>query len=222
MCRDDRVRALDDFRRALLTKDEPVSNRFRVRRKDGSTVILDGTGKNLLEDPVIAGFVMNVRDVTKSNWAMDALRKSENKFRSIVANAFDCILIIDLQGTIRFVNDSALQTIKADANYLIGRDVIEFIAPESLDDVFRDFTEVANGHDSYLAQYYLITRENEKICVESIGKLIDYDGQPATIVSLRDITERKRADEEKENLQVQARSGAKDGIGWPSRRRRGA
>ena len=201
---DDLPRAVSDFQKALRTPDVPMFNKLRVRRKDGLAIVMEGTGRNLLSDPVIAGLVMNVRDVTESYRSTEALKESEKKFRSIVDSAFDCILIIDLQGTILFLNNAALQTIKADsAGDLIGKNVIEFVAPESVEDVFRDFTEVANGHDSYLAQYYLIDRQGNKICVESIGKLINYEGQPATIVSIRDLTQRNQAEEEKTKLQSQ-------------------
>jgi len=201
---DDLPRAAADFREALRTKDVPLSNKLRVRRKDGVVIVMEGIGRNLLDDPVIAGLVMNVRDVTESYRATEALMDSEKKFRSIVDSAFDCILIIDLQGIIRFVNNAALQAIKADsAEDMIGRNVIEFVAPESLEEVLKDFMEVAGGHDSYLAQYYLMTKRGDKICVESIGKLINYQGQPATIVSIRDVTGRNQAEEEKSKLQSQ-------------------
>jgi len=61
----DLPRAIYDFSKAILTKETVTPNTFRVRHKDGSERILDGLGKNLLDNPVIAGFVMNTRDITE-------------------------------------------------------------------------------------------------------------------------------------------------------------
>jgi PAS domain S-box len=42
-------------------------------RKDGSTRYFDGLGKNLLDNPAVAGFIMNVRDITERKKAEEAL-----------------------------------------------------------------------------------------------------------------------------------------------------
>ena len=73
--------------------------------------------------------------------------------------------------------------------------MLEFIAPESRDAVLADFASVLEGRDAYLAQYKVITATGKEIWVESFGKKIVFDGTPADIVMLRNITERKRAEE---------------------------
>ena len=65
----DLPRAIYDFGKAILTRETIIPNIFRVRHKDGSERILDGLGKNLLDNPVIAGFVMNTRDITERKQA---------------------------------------------------------------------------------------------------------------------------------------------------------
>ena len=72
---DDVPRASEDFSRALLTKEVSIPNSFRIRQKDGVMVILEGIGKNLLDDKLIAGFVMNVRDVTARTHAEEENRR---------------------------------------------------------------------------------------------------------------------------------------------------
>ena len=72
---DDIPRAAEDFSQALLTKEVSIHNSFHVRHKDGTAVILEGVGKNLLDDKIIAGFVMNVRDVTARTHAEEENRR---------------------------------------------------------------------------------------------------------------------------------------------------
>jgi PAS domain S-box-containing protein len=61
----DLPRAIYDFGKAILTKEVVIPNAFRVKHKDGSERVLEGVGKNLLDNSAVAGFVMNVRDVSE-------------------------------------------------------------------------------------------------------------------------------------------------------------
>lgn len=133
----------------------------------------------------------------KSMQMTRALQESEQKFRSLVEYALEGILITDLAGTVLFANNAAAQTLEVPGGgaALCGRNVMEFVAPESRPDAVRDYTEVASGHDSYLAQYKVITGKAKEIYVESIGKMITYEGRSADLISIREITERKRAED---------------------------
>jgi PAS domain S-box-containing protein len=59
--------------------------------------------------------------------------------------------------------------------------------------VIRDFMQVARGQDAYLAKYTVISAQGTRIRLESIGKMITYEGKPADLISLRDITESEKA-----------------------------
>ena len=110
----------------------------------------------------------------------------------------DGILILDPMGKILFANQAAGRLIGAE-NYheMFGiRNVLEFIAPESQGDAVRDFTQVAKGIDGYFSRYKVITTTDQERWAESIGKSIRFGDAPAILVSLRDITDRQRAEEE--------------------------
>jgi PAS domain S-box-containing protein len=130
------------------------------------------------------------------NSVAEALRESEEKFRSLVECALDGIMILTLEGTIIFANNTAKKILGFhESTSLNGINVMEFVALESRADVTRDFIEVTNGHDGYLAQYAVITAGGSRVWVESIGKKILYEGKPADIISFRDITPRRLAEE---------------------------
>jgi PAS domain S-box-containing protein len=92
---DDHAKARKDFIDALRTKDVSIPNCFRIRHKNGTEIIMDGVGKNLLHHPVIAGFVMNIRDITDRVKAEEELRDSEFKLQAIFNQIDTGILIID-------------------------------------------------------------------------------------------------------------------------------
>ncbi|MDD1693667.1 MAG: PAS domain S-box protein, partial [Methanoregula sp.] len=126
-----------------------------------------------------------------------ALRESEGKFRTLVENSLDGILIVDLTGKILFRNRAAVNIVDAviKPDRASTKNVLDFIAPESRAQVLHDFSQVASGIDSFPMNYQVVTSTGKKIWVESIGKQIVFHDSPAAIVSLRDITDRKLAEE---------------------------
>lgn len=137
---DDNPRALEDFTRALMTKDVVIPNAFLIRHKDGTKRTLEGVGKNLLDNPIVAGFVMNVRDITDRKVVEESLRQSEKKYRAIFENATEGIFQIALDGTFLSLN-------QAFAN------IFGYASPEELIHCVRHI-----GH-----QMYVHSEDREKI-----------------------------------------------------------
>ena len=136
-------------------------------------------------------------DITERKRAEEALAESEEKFRALVEHSLDGTLILDPEGKILFANQTAGRLVEIeDLEGAIGRrNVMEFIAPASKADAFRDFEQVARGIEAYVARYQILTVTQEERWIESIGRSILFNGAPAILISLRDITERYRAEE---------------------------
>lgn len=106
---DEIKRAVDDFNKAILAKDTMIiPNGFRVLHKNGSEIYLDGIGKNLLDNPDIAGFVMNVRDITERKLA-------EEKYRNIFENAQEGIYQSTPEGRFIMANHSMARILGYDS-----------------------------------------------------------------------------------------------------------
>ena len=125
------------------------------------------------------------------------LRKSEEKFRSLVEYAFEPILIVDLQGTIIFGNQALVDLVDLhQVEDLLGRNVMEFIAPESQQKVIEDFMQVTEGIDGFISEYQAVTAKGNKIFVESVGKQITFEDKLVDLLSIHDITFRKNVEQE--------------------------
>src|SRR5262245_60550832 len=85
----------------------PVTAEFRLRHADGSWRDIEAIGQNFLHDPSVAGIVANYRDITERKRAEEALRESEERYRSVIAALREGILVLDADGRISACNAGA-------------------------------------------------------------------------------------------------------------------
>lgn len=136
------------------------------------------------------------RDITEKKQAEETLRKSEEKYRALVNNAFEGIIIIDFEGKVLFANQSLIKTFEYETlDEILGKNVFDYIAPESIPQAIEDLTNVVQGIKIKVAIYGGITSSGKRVWFESIGKVIEYEGTNADIISVRDITEKKHAEQ---------------------------
>jgi len=188
---DDKPRAIADFGRALLVKKALIPNVFRIRHKNGTARIFEGVGNNLLDNPIVAGFVMNVHDITDSKRAEEDLRKSEERYRALVENASDIIYRMDATGHVTFANPSGLRVTGYKEKELIGKHYPAFIRPDMRDEAIKFFGRqfVKRIKNTY-SEYPILTKEGQEVWLGQNTQLIVEDGQVIGFQSVsRDITE---------------------------------
>ncbi len=91
-------------RAAMLAGERTWSSRYRLRHHDGTWRWVDTRFTDLHDNPAVGGIVANIRDVTDETLAIQALRKSESLYRSMVETAAECISIHALDGRVTFAN----------------------------------------------------------------------------------------------------------------------
>ncbi len=204
---DEFQRAFDDFINFILVKDNSLSsNSFKILHKDGSERYFYGMGKNLLDNPDIAGVVMNIRDVTEQKKAEDALKKSETKYRNIFENAMEGIYQVTPDG--KFI--TANSTLARMAGYDSPEEFIEFIQdiksqlyvhPEDRDR-FLKIMETQGIVENFEVEFYKKDRSifwvvlNARVVKDEQGEILYNEGL------VEDISLRKQAEESlKESLE---------------------
>jgi len=154
---DEVERAAHDFGEAIAIKDSPIPpNAFRVVHKDASERYFEGMGKNLLDNPSVAGIVMNIHDVTERRLAEEALRKNEAKYRQLAEDAHEGIFQSTAEGRYITVN-------QAFANIL---------GYESPEEVVKNITDIA--HQVYV---HPEDRANIVQIIEKEGSVKGYEAQ---------------------------------------------
>ncbi|MGA9087177.1 MAG: PAS domain S-box protein, partial [Methanoregula sp.] len=191
---DDRNRfleSIDDSQKKVV----PWFFEGRFVKPSGETIWFCGRGNPAAhrDELVCTGVFL---DITEKKTTEITLRESEEKFLSLAEHSPESILIIDVQGTILFANNAAVQIIGAhDRAALADRNLMEFIAQESREDAARDFTQLSMGHDACPVPLSVISAQGKKIQMERIGKALVYEGKTANLLSVRSITDRERLED---------------------------
>ena len=84
----------------------------QVKHRNGNWMWMDATMTNMLHEPVINGIVVNFRDITERKHAEQAIRESEEKYRSLFENSMDGILLTSTEGKIFAANPAACHILK--------------------------------------------------------------------------------------------------------------
>ena len=89
---DDVKRALSDYGKVILSMDSAIPNSFRIMHKDGDVRYFEGLGKNLLNNPTVEGFIMNIRDITDRKRAEEKLQYTLDRLRKAVSTTIQVMV----------------------------------------------------------------------------------------------------------------------------------
>ncbi len=170
-------------------------------RRDGTTLfvresaraIRDSKGKTLFYDGT-------VEDITERHQALDALAASELKYRQVVENASEAILVAQ-DGFVRFANPTTCRILRQSPEEIASRPFVEFIHPEDRALVVERHRRRLAGEEAETGYAFrVLNAEGEVRWVEISAVQIEWEGRPATLNLLSDITDRRQAEMARERL----------------------
>lgn len=133
------------------------------------------------------------------------LAEFENEYRTLVETAHDGICL--LQGD-RFIyaNPQLAQMLRIDLDELLQKPFTEFIHPDDLHRTLDVYNRHLSGeHFHRPTELHIYNHQNEPLSVEINGSVIHRAGRPATLLIVRDITERLRRQAEHDRIEGQLR-----------------
>ncbi|MFH1056059.1 MAG: PAS domain S-box protein [Candidatus Altiarchaeota archaeon] len=157
------------------------------------------------------------RDVTERRKIREALKESEGKYKAVVENANDGIALVQDYKLV-YVNERLAQMIGYGVDELTGARLKKFIHHDELKKVMERYRKRISGE--VIRQVYetgLKHKKGFRVDVEFSAVLLTYEGMPASLVIVRDITERKKADEKLRTSEEEFRltfESTKDAIFW--------
>jgi len=141
--------------------------------------------------------ISTIDNVTKLREAEQALIDSEEKYKTLVESAPDAIAI-HIDGKLVFVNSAAVKLLQAkNKEQLIGMNINKIVHPEILEEVKSRVISILKGEKHfYTIEEKYVTIKGKDIDVEVTATRINFENQKALQVIIRDVSERKRAQEQ--------------------------
>jgi PAS domain S-box-containing protein len=122
------------------------------------------------------------------------LRHTEQRFRDLFENSPDAIFVEDLNGVVLDVNQAGCVLNGMKREQLIGKNSMEDLIPPSRREAARaDFQKLAAGKLTWIESESLMT-DGRTIPVEVRAGRVEYNGEPALLLHVRDITQRRTAE----------------------------
>jgi PAS domain S-box-containing protein len=197
---EDLPRVVELFTRAIVS-GEPFEFEVRARRFDGVYRWFESRGYPLRDSngQIIRWYNLLI-DIDERKRAEQGLRRSEARKAAIMDSALDCIVTIDHEGCITEFNPAAERAFGYRREEVLGRQLAEVIVPPALREKHRHgFAHyLATGEARVLGKRIEMTAlraDGSEFPIELAITRIPMDGPPSFTGYLRDITQRKRAEE---------------------------
>ncbi len=184
--------------RTSLSQWKPITLEVINYRKDGSEFWVELSIIPVADQiGYYTHWIAVQRDITERKRTEEALKHSEERFRSLIENALDIITILDTDGTIYYESPSVSKVLGYQADELIGQNFFEYIHPEEFIETCYHITNaIENPEIPPIIEFRYRHQDNSWHTLEAISqRFIDDSPEPRIVVNSRDITERKRLEE---------------------------
>ncbi len=141
-----------------------------------------------------------------------ALRESELRYRSLVDTMPDAVFLTDLKLNIQFCNQQAARMFQYESETeLLGLNAVNLLAPESRAAMTQDAQWLLDTGKSGVEEYWMVRKQGESFPGELKASLMrDATGNPQRIIAIaRDISERKRLEQQSLDLLAQVQNLAR-------------
>ncbi|HYL06692.1 MAG TPA: response regulator [Thermoanaerobaculia bacterium] len=124
--------------------------------------------------------------------SLNRLAASEERYRALMDQANDAILVLDTEQRILEANGAALRLLGRPRQDLAGRQIDDFVAPEELEDLWQRREVLWRDGSVQVPLRHLMRADGARVPVEVSASLVRIGDATTTLLILHDITERRR------------------------------
>jgi len=182
-----------------LSKKKPYSIDHRIVLPSGKERIVHEEAKifcNKLGEPI--RMLGTVHDITERKKTEEEIKSSEERLKILFESAPDAYLLINIKGSFVDVNKRAEELTGYKRKEMIGKNflTLKLLSGKEITKAVSGLKEVALGKPMGVQEYDLIQKNGKQIAVEIKAHLIKIRGKIFILSIARDITKRKKAEEE--------------------------
>lgn len=174
-----------------------TSSVYEFIAKDGSRKFGEVSGAPLIRDNAIVAALCVARDITERVKTEKALRASEERFRGITERSFDAIYELDLEGNITYISPAIERITGYKSKEVLGKSFNSYLRETEVPKAVQDLAKVRKGNNLEGLNLEMVRKDGSFASIEFNASPIVKDGTVVGIQGIaRDITERKRVEEE--------------------------
>ena len=179
-----------------LKHSGPGKVETRYKHKLGHYIWLEVLGNVILSDSSqVIGTILSCRDISNRKLTENALKESENRYRSLVEMSPDAI-IVHQKGKYVFANQAAMNLVGiSDPDELIGRNILDFLHEDYHKIALERSRNVLKGIAVPLMEEKVVRQDKSIVDVEVSVIPFEFEGKMAIQAVIRDISDRKRAED---------------------------
>jgi PAS domain S-box-containing protein len=190
-----------------VPSSDVMTTELEMFRKDGSTIWTEVSMRILRnEDGKVTGVTGVTRNINRRKIAERALKESEERYRILFNSGSDAVFVHGIAddgtpGEFYTVNDVACQILGMSREEIMEKTPADIVPAEAAKGIVERGREVLEKKRTVYESYLLDSQGNE-IPVEMSITLIDLYDSPVAVSIARDLTERKKVEEEREKVQA--------------------
>ncbi|MBN8673326.1 MAG: PAS domain S-box protein [Chitinophagales bacterium] len=187
---EDRDMLLRNWYDKVTVHSESISE-YRLINKEGITRWVSGRAVPLYDNEgILTGYLGTISDITQEKLALESLKASEEKYRTLVEQATDGIFIADSDGRFIVVNSSGCGMTQYSMEEILGKTIYDLVDPEELKQNPFHFSEM-NSTKGVIVEGKMKRKDGVLVDIEVNAKFLSDN---RFLAFIRDITERKKAE----------------------------
>lgn len=175
-----------------------------MRRSDGELIWVYTSGRTVNPTDASQGTVWAVMDITKRRQLEENLRRTEEQYRLVVNNVSEGMVVVQ-EGRFIFANPALLTLMGYNAAEILGQEFLPMVYAEDREIFVANYARRARGEAFETKfDFRALHKSGQLIWVHIATVVVPWDGQPALLSFISDITQRKQAEEDiRETLEKQ-------------------
>lgn len=193
--KEDLDRTLTAFEK--IKTGEPYNGETKLVHKDGSLVEVNVIATPIVVGEEIVGVIGMAQNITVQKQSEKELAMSEERYRSLIKLYPEGIFVHSREG-IEFINDKAVQL----CGFVSYRDMLkkqlyEFLHPDDRPEAAYHLMMCFKGEETFPKTYEYRFQRSDGVFIDSevSGTMIDFNGQPAILGIIRDISAQKETEQ---------------------------